>query len=186
MGKDKIFLHLHDNETFLEHLYHIASGFFERIIISAGNAEHAVEIQNLLPDADVVPDQYAEKGPMGGLVSVYEQTGVSKFAVIPVDVPFADMDVLAFFYEHCSDSACVLTDGGHAEPLIGAYGRQMLKTLKKRLENEDYRMYAALSEDVMHYSFTELQEQITGKTEEELKAAFCNINTESDYRNYVK
>ena len=63
---------------------------------------------------------------------------------------------------------------------------ETFEVLKKRLENEDYRMYAALSEDVMHYSFTELQEQITGKTEEELKAAFCNINTESDYRNYVK
>lgn len=186
MGKDKIFLHLHDNETFLEHLYHNASGIFERIIISAGSEGHAAEIQKLLPGAEVVPDQYEEKGPMGGLVSVYEQTGTSRFAVIPVDVPFADMDVLSFFYEHCKDSACVLTDGEHAEPLIGAYGMQMLKTLKNRLEREDYRMYAALSEDVKYYSFTELQKQITGKTEEELKAAFCNINTESDYRNYVK
>ena len=186
MGKDKIFLHLHDNETFLEHLYHNASGIFERIIISAGNVEHAAEIRKLLPDSEVVPDQYAEKGPMGGLVSVYEQTGVSKFAVIPVDVPFADMDVLAFFFGHCTDSACVLKEGKYAEPLIGAYGRQMLKTLKRRLEREDYRMYAALSEDVDYYSFTELRAQITGKTEEELKSAFFNINTESDYRNYVK
>ena len=186
MGKDKIFLHLHDNETFLEHLYHNASSFFERIIISAGNTGHAAKIRLLLPGAEVVPDQYAEKGPMGGLVSVYEQTGTSTFAVVPVDVPFADMDVLSFFYEHCTDAACVLTDGEHAEPLIGAYGRQMLETLKRRLEREDYRMYAALSEDVEYYSFTELQEKITGKTEEELKAAFCNINTESDYRNYVK
>ena len=186
MGKDKIFLHLHDNETFLEHLYHKASFCFERIIISAGSQAHAEEICKLLPEAEVVPDDYQEKGPMGGLVSVYERTGVSKFAIIPVDVPFADIDVLSFFFEHCMDTACVLKDGEHAEPLIGAYGIQMLEKLKGMLERGDYRMYASLSEDVNFYSFAELQNQMAEKDEAELKAAFCNINTESDYRNYVK
>jgi len=186
MGKDKIFLHLHDNETFLEHLYHKASSIFERIIISAGSAEHAAAIKKLLPIAEVVADQYAEKGPMGGLVSVYEQTGADRFAVIPVDVPYADMDVLLFFFDQCSDTACVLTDGEHAEPLIGVYGRQMLKKLKGMLEAGDYRMYAALSDEVEFYSSADLSRQIEGKKEEEIRAAFCNINTESDYRNYIK
>lgn len=186
MGKDKIFLHLHDNETFLEHLYHKASDSFDRIIISAGSLDHAAEIQNLLPDAELVPDKYVEKGPMGGLVSVYEQTGASRFAVVPVDVPFADIDVLSFFFDHCMDTACVLMDGEHAEPLIGAYGIQMLEKLKGMLERGDYRMYASLSEGVNFYSFAALQKQMAEKDEVELRAAFCNINTESDYRNYVK
>ena len=91
MGKDKIFLHIHYNkkETFLEHLYYNAAAVFEKVIISAGSKDRVLTIRKLCHRRKLFRICIRKKGPMGGIVSVYEQTGCEKFAVIPVDVPAA-------------------------------------------------------------------------------------------------
>lgn len=186
MGKDKIFLHLHDNETFLEKLYREAGKHFEEVVISAGSNAHAKEIQKLLPEAKVIPDILEEMGPMGGIVSVYEQTGIGKFAAVPADVPGADMEVLSFFYENCHEDACVLKNGEDMDPLIAAYGTHTLEKMKDLLSEKNLRIRAAFSDQTQYYSFADLSKQINGKSAEELEKAFCNINTEQDYRDLIQ
>ncbi len=186
MGKDKIFLHLHDNETFLGKLYREATLFFEKVIISAGSEEHAEKIRQLLPAAEIVPDQYSEKGPMGGIVSVYERSGTECFAVVPADVPKADMAVLSFFYDQCETNAVVLRNGDKLEPLIGAYGKSVLQKMKQLVNEGNYRIRLAFGENTKYYSCTDLAARFSDKTELELENAFRNINTEQEYKELIK
>ena len=193
MGKDKLFLRLDDGETFLTHLCRSASEVFDRVVISAGSAGHCDEIRKLLAgsesfsELELIPDRYENCGPMGGIVSVYEETGLSRFAVVPVDVPYADMQLLSFFYEHCGTEACVLKDEDKGlEPLLGAYGEETLQRMKSLLAEDNFRIRAAFLEEVQCYTVKELQELFPDKDENTLKPAFRNINTEQEYRDLIQ
>ena len=126
MGRDKVLLKI-DGKAFIEHLYEKAAASFDRIIISTDTGEHAQTIKSLpafvtaagsFRAPEFVTDIYAEKGPMGGIVSVFEATDADKFAIISVDVPHADMQVLAYLFDHCEKSACFLRFEGRKENLL--------------------------------------------------------------------
>lgn len=181
MGKDKIFLELSEGVTFIEHLYGNAKKVFERVLISAGSSGHAKLLEELLPEAELVTDQFDSIGPMGGIVSVFIQTGIDRFAVIPADVPGAELRVPAFFYDRCGDGACLLKEREFPEPLIAAYGRKTLSRMKEMAESGSYRLRDALPGDYSVYTPEELKEAIPELKEVRFEEAFCNINTEQEY-----
>lgn len=186
MGKDKVFLPLQNGESFLAHLYRNAEAVFDHVLISAGSSVHTDQIRALFPEAEIIPDRYPEQGPMGGIVSVYEERHPKTFAVIPGDVPFADMDVLAFLYEHCGDDACIYAaEDGRPEPLIAAYGTAFLEKLSAMRKEGNYRIRDAFSENTQFFSAADLCLHLHGKEETALRKAFCNVNTEEDYRKYI-
>ena len=186
MGKDKIFLHVYDGATFIEHLYNKAACEFDRVIISAGSKEHGERIAHLLPNAEVVMDLYEAIGPMGGILSVFEQTGLSHFAVIPADVPNAELKVLSFFLEKSGTDACLLKEGKFAEPLIAAYGEDALHRMQTMVQNGNYRMQDVPSEKTVFYCADELKEEIPELKDKDLAKAFFNINTEQEYIEQIK
>lgn len=181
MGKDKIFLQIYDGTTFIEHLYENAGAFFSEVIISAGSREHSEKIAALLPKARIIPDRYESIGPMGGILSVYEQTGCSRFAVVPADVPGADFRVLSFFYDRCGKDSCLLKREGYAEPLIAAYAEPAFLRMKEMWENGNYRMQDVVSRDTELFSEEELKTLLPELKETDLSEAFFNINTEQEY-----
>ena len=186
MGKDKIFLHIYDGVTFIEYLYQKACECFDRVIISSGQEEHGEKIRALLPEAEVVPDLFKEKGPMGGLVSVFRKTGAERFAVLPADVPLANMEVLFFLLEQCKEEACMIREDGFKEPLIAAYGKEVLSRMEQCLAKDELKLMKAIGDKVVFYSYEEIKEAVPSLKEEDLKAAFANINTEQDYRDLLK
>lgn len=186
MGKDKVFLPVRQGGTFLGYLYQRASAVFGRVLISAGTAGHADQIRKLLPEAEVIPDAYHEQGPMGGIVTVFEQTGMEKTAVIPADVPFADMEVLAFLYEQCEGDACIyMPEKGLPEPLIGAYGKEILQKMGDLLKNGTRKIRLAFSDRTVFYAEEDILAEFPEKEKAGLQTAFRNINTTEDYTKYI-
>lgn len=99
MGTDKTFL-MRNGITFLEKILAEADSLFDQIIISAGSELHTQKIQDFLTqDARyaekirIIRDRYENIGPMGGLMSVFEETDLHSFAVTAVDLPLADLRV---------------------------------------------------------------------------------------------
>ena len=185
MGKDKIFLHIYDGVTFIEYLYKKACAYFERVIISSGNEIHGEKIRVLLPEAEIVSDLFCGKGPMGGLVSVFQKTGADRFAVVPADVPLASMEVLSFLLAQCGQ-ACMIREDGFTEPLIAAYGKETLLRMERCLSEDNCKIMAAVGDEAAFYSFEELKAAIPPLQDKDLKAAFTNINTEQDYQDLLK
>ena len=195
MGKDKVFLPVSDGKTFLEVLLTRAFGLFDPVILSAGSAAHAQQMSDLLNEKRshfphlpiIVPDRYPEKGPMGGLVTVFEETGLSKFAVIAADMPNADLEVVSFLYDHCEETFCLLrNEAGSEEPLIGAYGEKTLCRMQQLLHEGTFRLRAAFQDGGRTYSAEEVQRILPGKNANELTEQFQNINTEEEYRKHIK
>ncbi|MGI6072360.1 MAG: molybdenum cofactor guanylyltransferase [Lachnospiraceae bacterium] len=185
MGMDKVLLK--DNGvTFVERIFANALIYFERIIISTDSREHALVIRKLPfmtgRNVEIVTDNYEAIGPMGGIISVFEETDVERFAIIPVDVPGADMRVLTRLYDYCTKKACFLKlQGGKPEPLIGAYNRSALPDLKGAME-------AGLLKIRMALPFADTDIIGEGKLAdfENLSCSFRNINTPEELEAYRK
>ena len=102
MGTDKTFLE-YNGKTFLQMLLDEANKHFGRVIIAGGNKEHALKIYEYIKASgmrassqpEILEDKYDSIGPMGGIMSVFEQTKLREFAVTAVDCPNASMEVLA-------------------------------------------------------------------------------------------
>ncbi len=188
MGKDKVFLRI-KGKTFLEHLFLRASDVFDRIIISTDTVAHKEEIlglglwSELALTPEIVVDSYSAIGPMGGILSVFESTDTKRFSIISVDVPEADMNVLAALYDLCERKACFfLPNGGRVEPLIAAYDRSSADVLRSAFEQQLYKLRAALTDDDITIVS---EEELTEKTDifkgVDAAKAFANYNTPGDY-----
>lgn len=188
MGQDKVFLKL-NGETFLERIFLNGRHVFSDVFISVDTKEHADEIlklpalKTLKPD-NIILDIYPKHGPIGGLVSVFEKTDLDHFAVLPTDVPFADMRVLTTLFECCKDKPCVFKrDNEDLEPLIGAYSRGCYETLKKRLDEDRNSLFKALE----IYGYESFYKKDLVKINPELaevdfEMSFRNINFPEDYK----
>lgn len=195
MGKDKIFLHIFERAkpgsgsaregsaglTFIDYLYQKALPVFDQVLISAGSTEHAEKIEALLPEARIIPDRYESIGPMGGILSVYEETGIERFAVVPADVPGAELRVLSYFWEHCGEESCLLVCEGEMEPLIAAYGKKTLSRMQELRKDGCYRLRKAFSEGTLLLTEKEIKAALPELSDTDLKKAFTNINTTQEY-----
>ena len=119
MGRDKTFLPW-KNTTFLEHLICRARESFDRILVAAGTREHAEEVRRRLGTkhrVEIIEDLYDSIGPMGGLLSVFEQTRVESFAAVAVDIPEADMKVMEALLSKVRETRSP-GDGGYASVML--------------------------------------------------------------------
>ena len=149
MGQDKVFLRFGE-ETFLEYLYRNAQLVFDNIYISTDTKEHAEQIKALpafqnISDEKIILDAYPRCGPIGGICSVFDLSGMDKFAVVPTDVPCANMGVLAALLMLCHEKPCIFRrDNGYIEPLIGAYDKSCYHNFKGCLEKGKFSIHKAL------------------------------------------
>lgn len=185
MGKDKVFLHIR-NETFIERLYFGGQKYFDRILISSDTEKHAEEIRLTLKeslqieDIEILTDTYPDTGPLGALCTLFEETDLDHFALIPVDVPNASMEFLLEQYAkiEMQDPAAggkpiliAESADGKFEPLIGIYTRKAYPVLKEALEKGDNKVIRVISG---HFEAVRLNA--------EQKKAFRNVNTKTDYK----
>ncbi len=185
MGKDKAFLHISD-ETFIERLYISGRKSFDRVLISTDTKEHAALIVSVLPleeqsKIEIITDRYPDRGPLGALCTIFEETDLDRFAVVPVDVPNASMDFLLELYEKLDELATaaakvkpiIIAESDHEkfEPLVGVYDRDAYPLLKEALDRNDNKVIRVI---------TGYFEAV--KLEEEQKKAFRNVNTKTDYK----
>ena len=195
MGRDKVLTEL-DGMTFIERILKNAADCFEKIIISTDSNGHADAVRSLPLFRDgsykVTPefviDQYERSGPMGGLISVFEQTDTKRFAVISADIPFADMHILSKLYDSCRKKACFLQlEGKRPDPLIASYDRSAYSDIKRSFEAGMYKMRLALSdEDTDIVTEETLTAVLSGITHESIAFSFSNCNTPEDLERLIQ
>lgn len=192
MGRDKVFLELR-GKTFLECIFVNACRVFDNIIISTDTEEHKNKISTL-PEIkkakerlEIITDTHERCGPIGGICTVFEMTDMEKFAIIPTDVPFADMRVLEFFYENCKDRPLIYKrDNGDLEPLIGAYCRKSYETFKTAMDEGNFKIHKVLLG--MNCDMMTQAQMIKAKpklADVDFARAFVNINRPEDYGRWV-
>lgn len=188
MGQDKVFLK-YSGGAFLECIYKNALICFDNIFISTDNKEHAKAIKALpglkdLKEENIILDRYPRCGPIGGICSVFDETQIDKFAIIPTDVPDADMHVLEILFDLCKDRPCIYRlENGELEKLIGAYHRKCYDAFKSKLEAKRFSIIGALEgSGYDSYSKTELINIDPELSETDFDRAFKNINRPEDYR----
>ena len=213
MGKDKVFLG-YQNTSFLEYLVRRASAVFDRVLISAGSKEHGALIAQRLTvplRPEIIIDTVPGLGPMGGLMSVFEQTDLERFAVTAADMPDADMQVLAKLLDRLEQEyaarsnpepgsagqkssvtdSCVLSKPAvmlrlhpdYPEPCAAAYDRSSYPIMKAACEKGTRSIVKALGPGrIEMITAEELKRSGSALTEPDLTHAFRNINTPDDYR----
>ncbi|MCQ2512185.1 MAG: molybdenum cofactor guanylyltransferase [Lachnospiraceae bacterium] len=182
MGKDKVFLHISD-ETFIERLVRCGKKYFDRILISTDTEEHATEIKYILSghgigEPEIVTDLYPEQGPLGAMVSVFEQTELEEFAIIPVDVPNADLELLSRLYDRDYEGLTgkpvrfFRESNGKLDPLVGVYSREVAEMMKESLIQGKNKMIQAVEGQ---YETVVIEEGF-----------FHNINTQEEYKRLLE
>ncbi len=165
MGTDKTFLE-YNGRTFLQILLDEANKHFGRVIIAGGNKEHALKIYEYIKASgmrasikpEILEDKYDSIGPMGGIMSVFEQTKLREFAVTAVDCPNASMEVLAHLLDRMQaaddkyDEMHPVSPKGHELPKLRLVEpdeslEDILQAEKKLAEEKEPPVAAMLSLD---------------------------------------
>jgi molybdenum cofactor guanylyltransferase len=144
--------------------------------------------------AEVIPDNFARCGPLGGIEAALAVSDSDLNLFLPVDLPGLPVDFLHWMAERAEATEAVATIpryGGRPEPLCAVYSRRMLPGVREALGSGQYKMMAALGR-----AAAALGERIDSFDVETIAAAlipaawpaaprpeewFRNINTPADY-----
>lgn len=104
------------------------------ISISSRNGQQAYRSRPP-PHARFVEDRFADIGPLGGLITAFEEAGGEYVAVAPCDAPFIKPALYGMLFELAQGTdGAVPVVGGYFEPLNAVYRRQgMLPAMKRAL-----------------------------------------------------
>lgn len=140
MGEDKAGLVV-DGRPLVEHVAHRLEPRCTEVLIASGDGRRLAG-SGYREVADV--DDGA--GPLAGIVAGLQAASTTLVAVVAVDMPFADADVLALLAERWTDEAAVLpTDGTRLQPLHAVYATACVDDLRACLRAGTYGAMQALS-----------------------------------------
>lgn len=91
-----------------------------------------------LPGARVIPDEYAGKGPLGGLHACLRAAKNPACLVVSVDTPLIPAEVLARLCRAHTGGVTVLRHSGREEPLLGVYDCCIADAIAALIENGRY------------------------------------------------
>ena len=138
MGTDKAFIKV-NGKSLLENAINICKPVCNSILISSNSAPH--KIQNY----QVVNDEFAGCGPIGGIYSCLKKSDSLWNFVISVDSPF----VVPGFIENLVEAsdgfhAVIPKHSGGLEPLIALYNVNCLPEIERRVIAGNYKMHNLL------------------------------------------
>lgn len=167
MGQDKALLSA-NGRSFLETLAYkgLCAGFSEVLV-----SNHASD----LPFVRLIPDEYADKGPVSGIYSCLLHSQSDRVLFIPVDAPDIDFDDLVPLIQNHIESGKPATIAGYGDdfyPTIGIYEKSLLEHAKLLLETSSPRIMSLFQ----HFEPNMYP----------LKHQIVNINTEEDFKRYAK
>lgn len=91
-----------------------------------------------LPGTRVIPDEYAGKGPLGGLHACLRAAEHPACLVVSVDAPLISTAVLAHLCQAHTGGVTVLRHGEKEEPLLGVYDRGAADSISALIEDGRY------------------------------------------------
>jgi len=124
----------------------------------------------------LIGDTVTRKGPMSGIVSVFDATGADELLVTACDMPFIMAEMIEYIISKRSGEATVPSPGGNPEPLLAVYTRSAAEKMRKCLTEGRGSIRNMLGRlDVRYITSTEIN-VIDPKG-----VSFLNINTPEDY-----
>ncbi|NUM51842.1 MAG: molybdenum cofactor guanylyltransferase [Flavobacteriales bacterium] len=124
----------------------------------------------------VIPDSISNKGPMGGIYSVLEQSNFDNYIVVSCDAPFIKKELIDLLLnEHCN-TAVVPVWENKMYPFPGIYSRSIKNILQEQLKKNQLKMKDLLN-------FIQAKEvEIYSSLKWMNKNIFLNINTPQEYK----
>jgi molybdopterin-guanine dinucleotide biosynthesis protein A len=134
MGTDKALIQI-NGKTLLENALEICKPFCSNILISSNNPCHQIG------GYKIVPDEFKNCGPIGGIYSCLKHSETDWNFVISVDAAFVEPGFVSFLISEIGefDTVIPLHDSG-IEPLVAMYSKNCLTEMGKMLNSGDYKM----------------------------------------------
>jgi len=124
----------------------------------------------------LIGDTVARKGPMSGIISVFDATGASELLVTACDMPFIMAEMIEYIISKRSREATVPSPGEKPEPLLAIYTRSAAEKMRQGLTEGRGSIRDMLGTLDVRY--------ITGDEINVIDpegVSFININTPEDY-----
>lgn len=149
----------------------------ETVVSLSGEKQELLYRKAVPSPVRFIEDDYFELGPLGGLISAFEQLKCDYIAVAPCDAPFIKPALYELLFELAEGTdGAVPFFGGHYEPLHAVYNRdRMLPAMKKMLGGGRKK----LTEAYPHLEIVEVDERRIRRIDPELES-FLNLNTPLD------
>ena len=128
-------------------------------------------------NAEILPDLYPGKGPLGGIYTGLLAARSSYSIVVACDMPFLNTELLRYMVELSSDYDAVVPRLGERmiEPLHAIYSKSCLGNMKTRLERNQLGVHSFLNTVRVRY----VEQAECQRLDPEL-LSFFNINYQSD------
>lgn len=169
MGEDKAYLPFGDSPSLAQYQYDRLKKTFDRVYISAKDANHFDDF-----DASVIEDYIAKDiyAPTAGFVNIFKQLKADHTVfVLSVDTPFVTkeiIDKLLAVPRDDFDAIIVRTSAG-IHPLCGIYRRSLEEPMLEMIQNDDHKLSRLLKKSKVHYMDIDDED------------ALMNINTKEEY-----
>jgi molybdopterin-guanine dinucleotide biosynthesis protein A len=124
-----------------------------------------------------VPDVFKNKGPMGGIYSVMQQSNFSNYIVASCDAPFIKKELLDMLLNEDCNTAVVSKWNNKSYPFPGIYNKCLESTLLTHLEKNKLKLKDFLN------SINAKEVEINPQLKWMNKNVFLNINTPEEYKN---
>lgn len=145
MGTDKSMLNYHGLPQ-AEYLYKMLEPFCSSVYLSVNKEQAILQDCNAIIDHD----QYANIGPMAGLLSAFDQYPAAALLLIGCDYPFInreDIQQLVNKRDAGLPATCYFNKQGNVyEPLLGIYEPGFANRLRNNFNQQHYSLQFALQE----------------------------------------
>jgi molybdopterin-guanine dinucleotide biosynthesis protein A len=170
MGRDKALLPL-DGMLLIDKVLDTLRGSLQRIIL-VGDHPERFEGYGLKIYPDIFPGS-----SLGGLYSGLSRAETPYIFASACDLPFASPSILRLILSLGGGfDAVVPLNGNYSEPLFALYHKNCLETMKKLLDERNYRIYDFYPQVRIRYVTTEEIASVGGTDR-----AFLNVNTIKEY-----
>jgi molybdopterin-guanine dinucleotide biosynthesis protein A len=153
----------------VEHIYRQLEPVFSEVILSANDD------QVVIPGLRQVKDRYGVSGPLGGVVSVLEESSREINFVIACDIPWVPTELIIRLLDEAEnhDAVVPVDSRGRFEPLFAVYTKRLVPVLKRLLDNGEKRIR-------MVYDLVDTHRMVLPEG-----LFFRNLNTESEFHEYL-
>jgi molybdopterin-guanine dinucleotide biosynthesis protein A len=130
MGEDKGLISW-KGRTLVEHAVEIIAPLCAEIIISSNNRDYE------FLGCRVLPDQYRDCGPMGGILTCLKQSEGERNLVIPVDTPFVTAEIYRRLLrqEDPCDMVIPVDHESWYQPLCAVFHRSVIPGMEEQVRN---------------------------------------------------
>jgi molybdopterin-guanine dinucleotide biosynthesis protein A len=167
MGTDKALIQINE-KTLLENAIDICKPVFSEILVSSNNPDHGKF------GAKIIPDEFANCGPLSGIYSCLKKSETDWNFVISVDAAFIELDFIRYLTTQIGDFDAIvpLHDKGK-EPLISIYHKNGLIEMQKHLKSGNLKMQNLIN--AINTKFVGSQKWV-----EKYPKIFTNLNCPED------